>query len=63
MRATDCLFPLGDTLMRLAEVVSLAGRPEETPALIEEAVRVYDQKQALVQVQRAQGALSRLSSA
>jgi plasmid replication initiation protein len=62
MRATDSLFPLGDTLMRLAEVVSLARRPEEAPALIEEAVRVYDRKQALVQAERAQATLSPLGS-
>jgi hypothetical protein len=42
-----------DKLMDLTEVVGLAGRREEAAALVAEALRLYEQKGALVSSRQA----------
>jgi tetratricopeptide (TPR) repeat protein len=43
-RTTDDLDKLGRTLMDLAEVLLLAGRPEDALATANEAVEAFDRK-------------------
>jgi len=52
-----------DTLMDLAEVLELAGRPDEAREAVKRALQLYEQKEHLVGVERARAALaSRVSS-
>ena len=49
--------------MDLAEVLELAGRPDEAREAVKRALQLYEQKEQLVGVERARAALaSRVSS-
>ena len=50
---TDWLEGHGDALMSLAEVLSLAGRPQEAAATVHQALKLYDQKGNLVLAAKA----------
>jgi Flp pilus assembly protein TadD len=47
-----------DTLMDLAEVLELAGRPDEAREAVKRALQLYEQKEHLVGVERARAALA-----
>jgi tetratricopeptide (TPR) repeat protein len=58
---TDWLEGQGHALMALAEVLRLAGRPQEAAEAIHQALRLYDQKGNLVSAAKARKALSKLA--
>ena len=55
---SDFLVLRGDTLMDLAEVLRLVGRPSEAVPAVEEALRLYEQKGNTVSAARARALLS-----
>ena len=57
---TDFVLFHADALLDLAEVLRLAGRPEEAAAAAEEAVRLYERKGAVVAAESAQALLAEL---
>jgi alkanesulfonate monooxygenase SsuD/methylene tetrahydromethanopterin reductase-like flavin-dependent oxidoreductase (luciferase family) len=57
-RSTDFLNAQGDTLVDLAEILSLAGRPAEAAAALDEAVALYERKGNVVSASRARSALA-----
>jgi tetratricopeptide (TPR) repeat protein len=59
--ATDMLNSLGDTYADLAEVLSLAGRPEDTAAALSQALGCYERKGNLVSTRRTQTRLAELA--
>jgi tetratricopeptide (TPR) repeat protein len=58
---SDFLPAHADALMDLAEVMQLAGRPEEARPAVEEAVRLYGEKGNVVSAARARALLGKLS--
>ena len=56
---SDFLVLRGDTLMDLAEVLRLVGRPSEAAPAVEEALRLYEQKGNTVSAGRARALLSK----
>jgi DNA-binding SARP family transcriptional activator len=59
---TDYVLFHADVLLDLAEVLRLAGRPEEAEAACEEAVRLYERKGNLVAARKARAALADLGA-
>jgi tetratricopeptide (TPR) repeat protein len=59
---TDYVLFRADVLLDLAEVLRLAGRPEEAEAACEEAVRLYERKGNLVAARKARAALADLGA-
>jgi class 3 adenylate cyclase/tetratricopeptide (TPR) repeat protein len=57
---TDSIDLRGDALMSLAEVLRLADRADEAVSVIEEALRLYEQKGNLVSADRARSLLDGL---
>jgi class 3 adenylate cyclase/tetratricopeptide (TPR) repeat protein len=57
----DNLNSYGNTLMDLAEVLRLAGRPGEAVSPVEDALRVYEEKGNVVAAAKAHGVLRELS--
>ena len=60
---TDLLDAQGDAHADLAEVLSLAGKPDEAAAALEQALERYERKGNLVSTQRAQTRLAELQDA
>ncbi|HEY8764784.1 MAG TPA: tetratricopeptide repeat protein, partial [Solirubrobacteraceae bacterium] len=60
---TDMLDTQGDTHADLAEVLLLAGKPDEAAAALEQALERYERKGNLVSAQRAQTRLAELQHA
>ena len=60
---TDMLDTQGDTHADLAEVLLLAGKPDEAAAAFEQALERYERKGNLVSAQRAQTRLAELQHA
>ena len=60
---TDMLDAQGDTYADLAEVLLLAGKPDEAAAALEQALARYERKGKLVSTQRAQTRLAELQDA
>jgi tetratricopeptide (TPR) repeat protein len=58
---TDQLVVQGDVYADLAEVLSLAGRPEEAAAALRQALGCYKRKGNLVSAQRARSRLNELA--
>jgi tetratricopeptide (TPR) repeat protein len=56
-RPTDLLIGRGDTLIDLAEILALAGRPEHAVPALEEAVSLYERKGNVVSAARARAQL------
>ena len=54
IRRSDDLNSQGDTLMDLAEVLRLAGKPERAALAVEEARELFERKGNVVSAQRAQ---------
>jgi class 3 adenylate cyclase/tetratricopeptide (TPR) repeat protein len=61
-RESDDLDNLGDALVDLAEVMRLAGRPEEAASATEEALRLHEQKGNIVSVEKARFLLAELGT-
>ena len=59
---TDALGFHGDALMGLAEILRLAGRPEEALGALEEAMRLYERKGNVVSAGKARALLADLES-
>ena len=59
---TDWLIMKGDALMDLAEVLTLAGRPDEAKPFIERALGMFELKEATSYVEFAARALAELGS-
>jgi DNA-binding SARP family transcriptional activator/tetratricopeptide (TPR) repeat protein len=59
---SDFLNAHGDTLLDLAEVLELAGRPHEAPSTIEQAIVLFEQKENVVSAARARSRLARLTA-
>ncbi|MEJ7567691.1 MAG: adenylate/guanylate cyclase domain-containing protein [Gaiellaceae bacterium] len=59
---TDMLGAQGDTYADLAEVLLLAGKPDEAAAAIEQALERYERKGNLVSAQRTQTRLAELQA-
>jgi predicted ATPase/class 3 adenylate cyclase len=59
-RDTDNIDLRGDALLALAEVLRIAKRPDEPVPLIEEALRLYEQKGNVVSAGRARSLLDEL---
>ena len=57
---TDDINLHGDALMALAEVLQLAGRPDEAAPFIDQALRLYEQKGNLVSAGKAHSLLAEL---
>jgi class 3 adenylate cyclase/tetratricopeptide (TPR) repeat protein len=57
---TDHIDVRGDVLMALAEVLRVGERPDEAGALIQEALRLYEQKGNVVSASRARSLLDEL---
>jgi tetratricopeptide (TPR) repeat protein len=57
---TDFLELLGDVLADMAEVLRLAGRPDEARPVLEEALAVYERKGIVPSVERTKQALAEL---
>jgi tetratricopeptide (TPR) repeat protein len=55
---TNLLEIRGDTIVDLAEILSLAGRPAEAAAALDEAVALYERKGNVVSASRARSALA-----
>jgi len=60
---TDQLVVQGDVYADLAEVLSLAGRPQEAADALGQALECYERKGNVVSTQRAQGRLAQLLDA
>jgi class 3 adenylate cyclase/tetratricopeptide (TPR) repeat protein len=60
---TDMIDVQGDTHADLAEVLLLAGKPDEAAAALEQALERYERKGNLVSAQRAQTRLAELQDA
>jgi tetratricopeptide (TPR) repeat protein len=60
---TDALDMRADTLMSLAEVLKLAGKPDEATPVVEHALALYDRKGNLVMTQRARNRLAEARAA
>ena len=60
---TDQLVVQGDVYADLAEVILLAGKPDEAAAALEQALACYEGKGNLVSTARAQGRLAELKNA
>jgi tetratricopeptide (TPR) repeat protein len=60
----DMKTPLihGQAVMDLAEVLQIAGRPDEASQAVSEALRIYEAKGAVPQVERAREILSAITS-
>jgi hypothetical protein len=58
--STDGIYGQGDARVDLAEVLELAGRPDEATALLHEALDRYECKEALVLARRARERLAAL---
>ena len=58
---TDQLVVQGDVYADLAEVLSLAGRPQEAASALRQALERYERKGNLVSTQRAQTRLIELA--
>jgi tetratricopeptide (TPR) repeat protein len=54
---SDYLVDRANALMDLAEVLRLAGRPEESSRVVADALRLYDQKGSLLLADRARSIL------
>jgi len=61
-RRTDWIDSQGDALCTLAEVLSAAGRADEAAPHAREALRLYEQKEAVVSAGLARDLLSRLEA-
>ena len=59
---TDMLFAQGDMYADLAEVLSLAGRPEEAAEALEQALERYERKGNLVMAERTRARLAELNA-
>ena len=59
---TDLLNTQGDTLADLSEVLSLAGRPDEAAAVLEQAADRFEQKGNLVSLEHARRLAARLAT-
>jgi hypothetical protein len=59
---TEFLIFRGDSLLDLADALRTLGRPAETHPLVEEAVRVYQQKGAVVPAAKAKAVLDELAA-
>ena len=57
---TDNIDLRGDALLALAEVLRIAKRPDEPVPLIEEAIRLYEQKGNVVSARKARSLLDEL---
>jgi class 3 adenylate cyclase/tetratricopeptide (TPR) repeat protein len=57
---TDFLDNRAQTLADLAEVLRLAGRPEESAAAVADAIRIHDQKGNVVEAEKLRALLARL---
>jgi tetratricopeptide (TPR) repeat protein len=60
---TDMIDAQGDTHADLAEVLLLAGKPDEAATALEQALARYERKGNLVSTQRAQTRLAELQAA
>ena len=60
---TDMLDAQGDAYADLAEVLALAGKPDEAAAALEQAVERYERKGNIVSTQRAQTRLAEIRAA
>ena len=59
---TDWLLTQGDTRLDLAEVLRLAGRPAEAIPYVEQAIDLYERKQATFCAEQARALLDRLET-
>jgi tetratricopeptide (TPR) repeat protein len=59
--STDAFAMRGDVRMDLAEVLRLAGRPEEAAAALKRAIELYEAKGISVLAEKAQAHLSELT--
>jgi hypothetical protein len=55
--ASDFLEPHGDALMDLAEVLRLAGQPDQAAVAVSQALELYEQKGSVVSAARARSML------
>jgi tetratricopeptide (TPR) repeat protein len=60
-RGTDFLNLRGDTLVDLAEILTLAGKPENAATALDEAVALYERKGNVVSAAKARALLVELS--
>ena len=61
MEQTDSLAQHADALVSRAEVLRLAGRADEATTALEEAMRLYERKGVLPQIERTRALLSELT--
>jgi class 3 adenylate cyclase/tetratricopeptide (TPR) repeat protein len=61
MEQTDSLAQHADALVSRAEVLRLAGRADEAATALEEAMRLYERKGVLPQIERTRALLSELT--
>jgi tetratricopeptide (TPR) repeat protein len=61
MEQTDSLALHANALVSRAEVLRLAGRTNEAASALEEAIRLYDRKGVLPQIERTRALLSELT--
>jgi hypothetical protein len=59
---TDDLNALGDVLLNLGRVLSLAGKGAEAMSAVEESLRLFDEKGNVVAAQRARALLDTLQA-
>jgi predicted ATPase/class 3 adenylate cyclase len=59
---TDALETRGDALLALAEVLRVAGRPDDAASVVREALHLYEQKGVLPAVEKARALLSEAAS-
>jgi tetratricopeptide (TPR) repeat protein len=59
---SDFLVYHGDALMDLADVLRLAARPQEAASVLEQALRLYEQKCNILSAAKARGRLKQLAS-
>ncbi len=59
---SDFLSDQADALTDLAEVLRLAGRPEEAAAALEEAIGVHERKGSIAGVNNARALLTELAA-
>jgi hypothetical protein len=58
---SDFLDAHGDTLMALAEVLSVAARPREAATALEQAIQLYEQKGNVVSAAKARSELEAIA--